>query len=58
MYDPNGVFYKEYDTWLYKSKDGSKLLDSERFMNEYKNYKIELPNYEGVQSVIQMMRNI
>ncbi len=49
MYDPNGVFYKEYDTWLYKSKDGSKLLDSERFMNEYKNYKIELPNYEGVQ---------
>lgn len=53
MFDPNGNFNKDKDKWLYKSKDGNFLLDSENFS---KNYNIDLPEYEGIQKYCKSLK--
>ena len=59
MYDPNGVFKKLIDTWLYKSHDNAHLFDTKEF-KEYlnnNNFNIELPKYKGIQSLAYTPNN-
>lgn len=49
IFDPNGVFKAADDTWLYKSKDGKKILDSAGFTGTYSGFNIDLPKFKGVQ---------
>ena len=53
MFDPNGVFLKTEHTWLYKSKDGKRLLDSSDFEKEI---KLKLPKYKGVQAYCKVLK--
>ena len=53
MFDPNGVFNKLIDTWLYQSDNNLNLYDTEKF-EKYLNLngvKIELPKNKGIQSL-------
>ncbi len=53
MFDPNGKFNKELDQWLYKSRDGKYLLDSDNFS---KHNQIVLPQYEGIQKHCKILK--
>ena len=53
MFDPNGVFNKQEHTWLYKSKDKKRLLDSNDFEKEN---KLTLPKNKGIQAYCKILK--